>query len=123
MKYEFKGKRNGKWVYGGIFNDCFIVKDNEFFEIDPDTLCIKSWYESDGIPVWENDIIQDGRNVGKVCYGNHRNDPKQDGFYVMWKNDSLLREDLFFWASRGKIIGNMVDNPELYNEYEGDIYE
>lgn len=88
---------------------------DECFRIDPSTICQRvpsGGCSLDEKPIWESDIVTDGRYIGVVRFGLYES--KHLGFYIEWMNgNDVLRKDLCYWLPKIKAIGNIFDNPEL----------
>ena len=144
-RYLFRAKRldNGQWVQGFIckkkyksnkfYISCFHDKDDneQFFAIDPDTICqCTGLKDKNGKLIWENDIVRfqfDNddcqfpnkdikKRIGKVFFSDFR----ASWSIAMGRNGSkCLNNDLFKYVQNGnrvEIIGNIFDNPELLEE-------
>lgn len=138
----FRGKRqdNGEWIKGCLLIDYvsgqyFIHasgnsvnesnKTNEdgrlqfvAFEVDPETVChYTNAIAIGGKKIYEHDIViveKDGA-IGIVKFGKYGNS-FHFGFYIEWINCPHFRNELYFWESNVKVIGNIFDNPELLKE-------
>lgn len=129
-KILFRGKRidTGEWVYGDFRNtngmnphNAFIVTytNEQYNEVIPETVgqCtdLKDIYDKD---IFEGDVIALNEDVkkifdvedGEVRYG-------WGGFYVKEFSplNSLNTLASYDCILRGKVIGNIHDNPELLN--------
>ena len=128
-RYLFRAKRldNGQWVQGFIckkkyksnkfYISCFHDKDDneQFFAIDPDTICqCTGLKDKNGKLIWENDILsghiddefpEDETRKRVVWHENGwcTNEPGCDDYEKLDDFDSENFE----------VIGNEIDNPEL----------
>ena len=133
-RYLYRAKRidNGEWVEGNLITDeqdekkCFIgyvfgtnddgtPHDFDVVAVDPSTICQRvpsGGCSLDEKPIWESDIVTDGRYIGVVRFGLYES--KHLGFYIEWMNgNDVLRKDLCYWLPKIKAIGNIFDNQEL----------
>lgn len=92
-------------------------------DIRPETLCMSTEYVKDNKYVFEGDIIKFENAIGVVRFGKYQNTfdtqyAEHYGFYIEWQGDSMLRKDIGYWMNDDttKVIGNIVDNPELLKE-------
>lgn len=133
----FRGKRNdsGEWVEGNLLKSdesyyivpYFGVNSIEdiiccvcdkliilhAFEIDPETVC--QYTEAiaiGGKKIFEHDIVENDGTIGIVKFGKYRNGFHLS-YYIDWITCPLLRNELCYWESKVKVIGNILDNPEL----------
>ena len=128
-RYLFRAKRldNGQWVQGFIckkkyksnkfYISCFTDKDDneQFFAIDPDTICQSTGLkDKNGRLIFENDILsghidvdipEDETRKRVVWYENGwcTNEPGCDYYEALDDFDSENFE----------VIGNMIDNLEM----------
>ena len=134
-RYLFRAKRldNGQWVQGFIckkkyksnkfYISCFHDKDDneQFFEIDPDTICQSTGLKvKNGNLIWENDIVAywdsystesglaEADCIGKVVW-----DDETISFQV---TNRLSAESYEVLGDECSVIGNVFDNPELLEE-------
>ncbi len=138
-RYLYKAKRidNGKWVTG------FYVKGSDmygeevhvifetdaifyshgdldgFAEINPATICqCTGLKDKNGELIWENDIVMEESNTAPIkfgMYGSHFDYGINNlGFYVNFAMDTYLRQDIGYWHKKVEVIGNIFDNPELF---------
>lgn len=130
-RYLFRAKRldNGQWVQGFIckkkyksnkfYISCFHDKDDneQFFAIDPDTICQRTGLkDKNGKLIWENDIVKgkyydngkSHRHIGQVKY-----------IYEAYKVVGVKQYTGYHAHLDGsyEVIGNIFDNPELLEEY------
>lgn len=139
----YRGKQvdSDKWIYGYLskarlfgykgntLQPCIDHEDKGVMlssVIDPDTvgqwtgLCDKS-----GKKIFEDDIVSNewcGMCTNSIVkYGKYKESDMSDdyqcghyGFYIKHKEiEKYVRHDLFFFADKCEIIGNIHDNPEL----------
>lgn len=131
-RYLFRAKRldNGQWVQGFIckkkyksnkfYISCFTDKDDneQFFAIDPDTICQSTGLKvKNGNLIWENDIVAywdsystesglaEADCIGKVVW-----DDETISFQV---TNRLSAESYEVLGDECSVIGNVFDNPEL----------
>lgn len=131
----FRGKRkdNGEWVEGFYF--CMVHEDgshvhhfimplgadlslempieNIQVEVVPETVC--QYTEATAIggkKIFEHNIVEHNGIIGIVKFGKYENGFHL-GYYIDWINCPLLRNELHFWESKVKVIGNIFDNLEL----------
>lgn len=134
-RYLFRAKRlyNGQWVQGFIckkkyksnkfYISCFHDKDDneQFFAIDPDTICqCTGLKDKNGRVIWENDIVAywdsystesglaEADCIGKVVW-----DDETISFQV---TNRLSAESYEVLGDECSVIGNVFDNPELLEE-------
>lgn len=96
-------------------------------KVDPKTIGeYTGLTDKNGVKIFDGDIVRDIFNasvVGIVRYGEYRNTFNDDehgghvGFYIEWQDKKdLLRKDLVYWMKNSEFIGNIFDNPELFEE-------
>lgn len=116
----FRGKRvnGGEWVYGMTIsngtikrkanNVFFEVAENKWVGVHPETLGqYTELTDKNGVKIFEGDIISLG-------------DPNIK-YLTMWRNAGFAAKQigassyvgLTYWASDIKVLGNIIDNPEL----------
>lgn len=139
---KFRGKRvdTGEWVYGYlscIWERKYILWGTtnnipNMNEVIPETV---SQYT--GLKDRNNNDIYDGdvldiryfltRNLGVIKFGKYKQVDMTDqyecghqGFYVDVTNDTndVFRHDLYFYAEKSEVIGNIFENPELLQEVD-----
>lgn len=130
----FRAKRidNGEWVEGHYVN-CFFrtansdVRDvrtghfvveypEKYHEIYTDTICqYTAAIDIEGKRIWENDFVENDGAIGIVKFGKYGNGFHL-GFYINWINCPHLRNEICFWESNVRVIGNVFDNPEIAEE-------
>lgn len=128
---KFRGirKDNGKWVYGDLIHEPWgtmiqsietkmptgvgapeaePTKLRHKYTVDPDT--VGEWtglVDKTGAEIYEGDIIQEARSIGKVIYN-------QDGFEIDWTlNKDFWSCTLKYHAFEAEVIGNVHQNAEL----------
>ena len=135
----FRGKRksDGKWIEGFFVRKkekCYICTNpyqlmdgyssevgqhygfGDFCEVDPETVC--QYTESiaiSGKKISEHDIVENDGTIGVVKFGKYGNGFHL-GYYIDWINCPHLRNELHYWESKIKVIGNIFDNPELIGD-------
>lgn len=132
----FRAKRidNGEWVEGfylPIRKRAYIICEaetecvdgentdlhaTEWYEVDPETIC--QYTDSiaiGGKRIWENDFVENDGAIGIVKFGKYGNGFHL-GFYINWINCPHLRNEICFWESNVRVIGNIFDNPEIAEE-------
>ena len=64
-----------------------------------------------------NDIVEYDGSIGIVRFGQYGNG-FHFGYYIQWLHCLHLRNELYFWASKVAVVGNIFDNTELVPEIE-----
>lgn len=130
----FRGKRidNGEWVEGYYLRKYDLLEKEVHFifqtdkhntwrcvEIDLETLCqFTGLCDRYGNKIWENDILKTWADeyvqvkFGLYNPGSAVSEYNQ-GFYVAFSEESLLRKELGYWCKETYVRGNIFDNPEL----------
>ena len=135
-RYLFRAKRldNGQWVQGFIckkkyksntfYISCFHDKDDneQFFAIDPDTICqCTGLKDKNGNLIWENDVVgfwdtystENGQAemdcIGKVVW---------DDETISFQVTNRLSAESYEVIDECSVIGNIFDNPELFEVQE-----
>jgi hypothetical protein len=130
-KNLFRGKRTDtiEWVKGDLLhgvgdnvNDMYIVSNGIYYDVFPETVgrCAEIT-DINNIEVFEDDIvvlIDDVKKTfdvsdGIVKYG-------RGGFYIHEFSllNSLNALATYDWILRGRVIGNIHDNPELLDKFK-----
>ena len=133
-RYLFRAKRldNGQWVQGFIckkkyksnkfYISCFHDKDDneQFFAIDPDTICqCTGLKDKNGKLIWENDIMvahldedypEDETYIRILWCGN--------GFCSIENGSKDIAQIEKFDREHFEVCGNIFDNPELLESEE-----
>lgn len=134
---------NGEWIEGSLITDVFYTeKDhksipyilnadmaeydcfedfdeyNGIYAVDEKTICqYTGLTDKNGKKIFEGDIIGYVEIYGEVKFGLHesnwQNDKYNQGFFVTFPKDSLLRNELGFWRNKVVVVGNVYDNLEL----------
>lgn len=130
--YKAQRRDNHEWIIGYYCkygdNHC-IIESTEFglakgVGIIPETLCeFSGLYDKNGKRIWENDIVEgkfDGlyiilwypRNAQFIKFSGYDRVPWTDIESMTRQNliNPLLQKDM---CSDLKVIGNVIDNPEL----------
>ncbi|WP_172679445.1 YopX family protein [Dorea longicatena] len=70
----------------------------------------------------EGDIVRYGEVCGEVKFGLHESNWQigkyNQGFFVTFPKEYLLRNELGYWRNKIVVVGNVFDNPELLEEVE-----
>ena len=136
-------ERNHNTLHLIISQDCFCYSYNEFlrtniYEVDPNTVCqCIGWKDSNNILIFENDIVGFGspdsyRHKELVWFCKEMNmltSVPLDGiefngydYYnskypnVEYSTLCLMLQDPYGVFSEIKVLGNIIDNPELLKE-------
>lgn len=136
----FRGKRtdNGEWVEGAYYKQTLYYGDPcekhyiitsteslgydralEYYEVDPETVgeCVNIPDEN-GVMIFEGDFVQICEEV-KTCFGlkDGAVEYHKGNFLIKGNNEGLIASLLalvdIYYVMRGRIIGNIHDNPEL----------
>ena len=135
-RYLFRAKRldNGQWVQGFIckkkyksnkfYISCFHDKDDneQFFAIDPDTICqCTGLKDKNGNLIWENDVVgfwdtysTESGQAEMDCIGKVVWDDETISFQVT----NRLSAESYEVIDECSVIGNIFDNPELFEVQE-----
>lgn len=137
-RYLCKAKRtdNGEWVIGGLVRYGFTGREKYYIvpsyasdlyalEIDPSTICrCTGLQDKNGNLIWENDIVKcvDENNdiefTAIIEFGNP-NGLYSWGYQLQHIKGDEPNLDILLWVDMEeagatcKVIGNMIDNPEL----------
>lgn len=114
---------NGTWVQGYL-SDKNYINDKSLegeFLIDEDTICqYTGLTDKNGKKIFEGDIVRYGEIYGEVKFGLYENnwqiDKYNQGFFVTFPKENLLRNELGFWRKKVVVVGNIYDNSELLEE-------
>lgn len=140
-----KDVNTGKWVQGYparldyITNELFFIGPEFVIHVDQDTICqCTGYYDSHDTLIFENDIIGFGREDSYrhkelVWYCREMNmltsvplDGIEFNGYDYWNGKypnvefstlCLMLQDPYGDFSDIKVLGNIIDNPELIEEY------
>ena len=86
--------------------------------IDEETICqYTGLNDKNGKKIFEGDIVRYVDIYGEVKFGLHENNWQSDkynqGFFVTFPKEYLLRNELGFWRNKVVVVGNVYDNLEL----------
>lgn len=138
---------NGEWVYGYLFDDgyqkprhVFVgglmideykgtacdewdINGIDFYDVKPNTICqYTGLTDKNGKKIFEGDIVRYGEVCGEVKFGLHESNWQigkyNQGFFVTFPKEYLLRNELGYWRNKIVVAGNVFDNPELLEEVE-----
>lgn len=121
---------DGTWVEGYLEDENHINDGKCEFLIDPETICqYTGLTDKNGKKIWENDILHNG-NYFVVKWNAHcaRFDIVLNNLYNIpigkwepmicdWKNNDFKE---YRKAVDYEVIGNIFDNPELLEVYDGE---
>ena len=116
---------NGTWVHGYLSDKDYIYDKSlkgEFL-VDEDTICqYTGLTDKNGKKIFEGDIVRYGEVCGEVKFGLHESNWQigkyNQGFFVTFPKEYLLRNELSYWRNKIVVVGNVFDNPELLEEVE-----
>ena len=130
--FKAKRKDNGKWIEGYCLKRYDLLGNEEhlifhadsytvweYAEIDPETLCeFTGLCDRYGNKIWENDILKTWSDeYAQVKFGLYNPGyvigEYNQGFYVVFSEESFLRKELGYWCKESYVIGNVFDQPEL----------
>lgn len=134
-KHIYRGKKEttGEWVEGyytfysneyseseenpqGVIRDTRGFDERIFFVI-PETVCeYTGVIDIEMSKIYVNDIVEYDGSIGIVRFGQYGS--FHFGYYIQWLHCLYLRNELYFWASKVAVIGNIFDHPELVTEIE-----
>lgn len=111
---------NGTWVHGYL-SDKNYINDKSLegeFLVDEDTICqYTGLNDKNGKKIFDGDIVRYGEICGEVKFGLHESNWQinkyNQGFFVTFPKEYLLRNELGYWRNRVVVVGNIFDNPEL----------
>lgn len=114
---------NGTWVHGYLSDKDYIYDkslEGEFL-VDENTICqYTGLTDKNGKKIFEGDIVRYGEFCGEVKFGLHESNWQinkyNQGFFVTFPKEYLLRKELGYWRNKVSIVGNVYDNPELLEE-------
>lgn len=138
---------NGEWVYGYLFDDgyqnprhVFVgglmideykgtacdewdINGIDFYDVKPNTICqYTGLTDKNRKKIFEGDIVRYGEVCGEVKFGLHESNWQigkyNQGFFVTFPKEYLLRNELGYWRNKIVVVGNVFDNPELLEEVE-----
>lgn len=118
---------NGTWVHGYL-SDKNYINDKSLegeFLIDEDTICqYTGLTDKNGKKIFEGDIVRCGEICGEVKFGLYESNWQigkyNQGFFVTFPKEYLLRNELGYWRNKIVVVGNVFDNPELLEKAKGD---
>lgn len=133
-RYLFRGKRidNGEWAVGQYVNTCYpgndketryfiVVYPNKYHEIYTSTICqCTGLKDKNGKLIWENDICDRKEEYPEIVKYNN-GDWTLDYSYSKDKESGYCYCNLGFYVLERKcvkVIGNVIDNPELLEVWE-----
>lgn len=116
---------NGTWVHGYLSDKDYIYDkslEGEFL-VDEDTICqYTGLTDKNGKKIFEGDIVRYGEVCGEVKFGLHESNWQigkyNQGFFVTFPKEYLLRNELGYWRNKIVVVGNVFDNPELLEKVE-----
>ena len=116
---------NGTWVHGYLSDKNYIYDkslEGEFL-VDEDTICQHTGLtDKNGKKIFEGDIVRYGEVCGEVKFGLYESNWQickyNQGFFVTFPKEYLLRNELGYWRNKIVVVGNVFDNPELLEEVE-----
>lgn len=136
-RYFYRGKRtdNGEWEEGcllildkceyRIATSCLESADELLqvcsYSVDPSTICqCTAIPDKDKTIMFENDIVRECGGVrGVIRFGRYGDEKTDYGFYIEWeKQQPYWRNDIYYWQSELRVIGSIIDNPELLEVQE-----
>lgn len=117
---KFRGKRDGKWLYGDLVHidgDVFIFPVDgqpdygKNYQVEPETVGqFTGLKDKNGVEIWEGDILGAEQNGNVYCD------------FVFYNGSSFGRShfnsfvpfyDRKDWIEKDEVKGNIYDNPEL----------
>lgn len=116
---------NGTWVHGYLSDKDYIYDkslEGEFL-VDEDTIFqYTGLTDKNGKKIFDGDIVRYGEVCGEVKFGLHESNWQigkyNQGFFVTFPKEYLLRNELGYWRNKIVVVGNVFDNPELLEEVE-----
>lgn len=138
---------NGEWVYGYLFDDgyqnprhVFVgglmideykgtacdewdINGIDFYDVKPNTICqYTGLTDKNGKKIFEGDIVRCGEICGEVKFGLYESNWQigkyNQGFFVTFPKEYLLRKELGYWGNKVVVIGNIYDSQKLLEDKE-----
>lgn len=114
---------NGTWVHGYLSDKNYIYDkslEGEFL-VDENTICqYTGLNDKNGKKIFEGDIVRYGEISGEVKFALYESNWQigkyNQGFFVTFPKEYLLRNELGYWRNKIVVAGNVFDNPELLEE-------
>lgn len=114
---------NGTWVHGYLSDKDYIYDkslEGEFL-VDENTICqYTGLNDKNGKKIFEGDIVRYGEISGEVKFALYESNWQigkyNQGFFVTFPKEYLLRNELGYWRNKIVVAGNVFDNPELLEE-------
>lgn len=121
--FEGRTKKEKQIIYGNLLKTdrgLYIIQNYVPFheigkyEVDPKTVRQYTGYKDmKKKKVFEYDIVLCDNNnyIGYVVF-------KEGQFMIEWKGNSSFRKDVHYWFTERRmfVVGNMFDNPEIYEK-------
>lgn len=119
-RHLFKAKRmdNGEWIKGGLcetpWGRSFIITNElgevpDTIKVNPDTICqCTGLKDHDGNLIYENDLVASEDETCVIKW-----DEESARYLMVLIDDGLEGACNSFWTKIVKVVGNVVDNPEL----------
>lgn len=86
----------------------------------PESVCRHTGYCKNGVDIWEKDQIKYhfGDNIGIIRFGTYSNvfdsqKTENDGFYVDWGSNDMLRKDLGYWINALHDEDNVINQNKI----------
>lgn len=116
---------NGTLVQGYLSDKNYIYDkslEGEFL-VDEDTICqYTGLTDKNGKKIFEGDIVRCGEICGEVKFGLYESNWQigkyNQGFFVTFPKEYLLRKELGYWENKVVVIGNIYDSPKLLEDKE-----
>lgn len=116
--FKAKCKDNDEWVKGALcetsWGSSFIIKNDpnivpNTIKVDPDTICqCTGLRDHDGNLIYENDLVASEDETCVIKW-----DEESARYLMVLIDDGLEGACNSFWTKIVKVVGNVVDNPEL----------